>query len=168
MKQMAKMLMEMPVVGETNKQNLRNFGVQSEDQNYNTAIVVRLMQKALLEGDTGAIRLLGELTGDFGGAVGAGDDTVFKVEYPPICIPDNGRDKRTEKTLSPQAGPQTAFMASKADIVIYGGAAGGGKTYALLLEGLRNRNVKGWGGVIFRHNYNQITCLLYTSDAAAD
>lgn len=34
---------------------------------------------------------------------------------------------------------------------------GGGKTYALLLEGLRNRNVKGWGGVIFRHNYNQIT-----------
>ena len=48
-------------------------------------------------------------------------------------------------------------MASKADIVIYGGAAGGGKTYALLLEGLRNRNVKGWGGVIFRHNYNQIT-----------
>lgn len=97
MKQMAKMLMEMPVVGETNKQNLRNFGVQSEDQNYNTAIVVRLMQKALLEGDTGAIRLLGELTGDFGGAVGAGDDTVFEVEYPPICIPDNGRDKRTEK-----------------------------------------------------------------------
>ena len=157
MKQMAKMLMEMPVVGETNKQNLKNFGVQSEDQNYNTAIVVRLMQKALLEGDTGAIRLLGELTGDFGGAVGAGDDTVFEVEYPPICIPDNGRDKRTEKTLSPQAGPQTAFMASKADIVIYGGAAGGGKTYALLLEGLRNRNVKGWGGVIFRHNYNQIT-----------
>lgn len=48
-----------------------------------------------------------------------------------ICIPDNGRDKRTEKTLSPQAGPQTAFMASKADIVIYGGAAGGGKTYSV-------------------------------------
>ena len=44
MKQMAKMLMEMPVVGETNKQNLRNFGVQSEDQNYNSAIVVGLMQ----------------------------------------------------------------------------------------------------------------------------
>lgn len=157
MKQMAKMLMEMPVVGETNKQNLKNFGVQSEDQNYNTAIVVRLMQKALVEGDTGAIRLLGELTGDFGAGVGAGDDTVFAVEYPPICIPDNGRDKRTERSLSPQAGPQTAFMASKADIVIYGGAAGGGKTYALLLEGLRHRNVKGWGGVIFRHNYNQIT-----------
>ena len=41
MKQMAKMLMEMPVVGEINKQNLKNFGVQSEDQNYNAAIVVR-------------------------------------------------------------------------------------------------------------------------------
>lgn len=64
MKQMAKMLMEMPVVGETNKQNLRNFGVQSEDQNYNTAIVVRLMQKALLEGESSLVLDFGEIKDD--------------------------------------------------------------------------------------------------------
>lgn len=79
------------------------------------------------------------------------------IRYPTILIPDNGRNKRPEGMLMPQAGPQTAFMASSADIVIYGGAAGGGKTYALLMEALRHRDVPNFGGVIFRRNYTQIT-----------
>ena len=36
--------------------------------------------------------------------------------------------------LKPQSGPQTAFLASVADIAIFGGAAGGGKSFSLLLE----------------------------------
>lgn len=58
--------------------------------------------------------------------------------------------------IAPQPGPQTSFLESDADIVIYGGAAGGGKTYALLLEALRNVDVPGFGAVIFRRNANQI------------
>lgn len=58
--------------------------------------------------------------------------------------------------LSPQPGPQTDFSASSADIVIFGGAAGGGKTYALLLEFLRYKNVQGFNAVIFRKNYTQV------------
>ena len=42
------------------------------------------------------------------------------------------------KTIRPQAGPQEQFLASAADIAIYGGGAGGGKTFALLLEPLRH------------------------------
>lgn len=61
------------------------------------------------------------------------------------------------KVLSPQPGPQTAFSASSADIVIFGGAAGGGKSYALLLEFLRYKNIKDFNGVIFRKNYTQVT-----------
>ena len=38
--------------------------------------------------------------------------------------------------LKPQAGPQTDFLRSTADVVIFGGAAGGGKSYALLLDPL--------------------------------
>jgi len=37
----------------------------------------------------------------------------------------------------PQAGKQTQFLESDADIVIYGGAVGGGKTYGLILCGLQ-------------------------------
>lgn len=59
--------------------------------------------------------------------------------------------------LRPQSGPQEKFLATSADIAIYGGAAGGGKTYGLLLEPTRYMNVKGFGAVIFRKNSTQIT-----------
>lgn len=42
------------------------------------------------------------------------------------------------KILKPQEGPQELFLSTPADIAIYGGAAGGGKTYALLLEAVRH------------------------------
>lgn len=58
--------------------------------------------------------------------------------------------------LRPQAGPQEAFLSSPADITIYGGAAGGGKTYALLLEPLRHIDNPGFGAVIFRRQATQI------------
>lgn len=160
MREVAKTLMSMEVAGDRNKKNLELFGIPKDDQNYQTAVVVRLLQKALVDGDTSSIRLLGELTGDlnkFGFLQEQVDENVVDVPYPIINIPDNGRDKVKEHCISPQAGPQTMFMASKADIVIYGGAAGGGKTHALLLEALRHKDVKGFGGIIFRKNYTQIT-----------
>ena len=159
MRETAKALMSMEVVGDNNKKNLEAFGIKKGDQNYQTAVVVRLMQKALVEGDTSAIRLIGELTGDLNrfGLIPEEESEIVELAYPTINLPNNGRDKKDAFQLAPQAGPQTQFMASSADIIIYGGAAGGGKTYALLLEALRHKDVKSFGAVIFRHNYNQIT-----------
>jgi predicted phage terminase large subunit-like protein len=63
---------------------------------------------------------------------------------------------REEIELRPQPGPQENFLSTPADIAIYGGSAGGGKSWALLLEPLRHVNVKGFGGVIFRRTTGQV------------
>lgn len=58
--------------------------------------------------------------------------------------------------LQPQEGPQTTFLSTTADIAIYGGAAGGGKTFGLLVEPLRHHQNKEFGGVVFRKNTTQV------------
>jgi predicted phage terminase large subunit-like protein len=60
--------------------------------------------------------------------------------------------------IRPQAGPQEAFLSTPADIAIYGGAAGSGKTYGELLEPLHYiPTVPGFGATIFRRTTPQIT-----------
>lgn len=59
--------------------------------------------------------------------------------------------------IAPQPGPQTAFLASPADFVIYGGQAGGGKTWGLMLDPLRNIGKPAFRSVIFRRVAPQIT-----------
>ncbi len=58
--------------------------------------------------------------------------------------------------LKPQIGRQEQFLSSNADIAIYGGAAFGGKTWALLFEPLRHVNNGKFKAVIFRRTYTQI------------
>lgn len=161
MRDMAKYIMESSISKnmENVRETLSRMGIEENDMTYQAAVVVRLIQKAMVDGDTQAIRVIGELTGELNrlGYYNYIDENVIDMEYPSIVIPENGRDKPKPNVLGPQAGPQTMFMASSADIVIYGGAAGGGKTYALLLETLRHKDIKGFGAVIFRKNYTQIT-----------
>lgn len=68
-----------------------------------------------------------------------------------------GQAKQVERiNLGPQAGPQSVFLSCKADIAIYGGAAGGGKSYALLLDPLRHWENADFGGVVFRKTSVQV------------
>ena len=62
-----------------------------------------------------------------------------------------------KKVISPQKGPQEKFLATSADVCIYGGAAGGGKTYGLLLEPMRHLYNENYNAVIFRRNNTQVT-----------
>lgn len=58
--------------------------------------------------------------------------------------------------IRPQEGPQTTFLSTAADIAIYGGAAGGGKSWALLAEPIRHIKNPKFGAVIFRRTTTQI------------
>lgn len=59
----------------------------------------------------------------------------------------------------PQKGGQTLFCNTRADVAIYGGAAGSGKSAALLLDcaNARNLKVKGYNATIFRRSFPQIS-----------
>ncbi len=58
--------------------------------------------------------------------------------------------------LRPQAGKQEAFLKSSADLAIYGGSAGSGKSFALLLEQLYDIGNGGFRSVIFRRTVPMI------------
>jgi predicted phage terminase large subunit-like protein len=62
----------------------------------------------------------------------------------------------TKVELRPQPGPQERFLRSRADIAIFGGSAGGGKSYALLLEPLYHIANPKFSGVIFRRTCPQL------------
>ena len=65
--------------------------------------------------------------------------------------------QKAVRAIGPQPGKQTDFLASSADLVIYGGAAGGGKTAGLLLEPLRHIGNKDFTAVFFRRTFPQVT-----------
>lgn len=58
--------------------------------------------------------------------------------------------------IGPQEGPQTVFLKCEADIALYGGAAGGGKSFGLLLDPVRHYHNPEFGGVIFRRTTPEI------------
>jgi predicted phage terminase large subunit-like protein len=60
------------------------------------------------------------------------------------------------ETVAPQTGPQSQFMSTDADIAIYGGAAGGGKTWALLLDLLRWYRDPNYHAIVFRRTYDEL------------
>lgn len=62
-----------------------------------------------------------------------------------------------EIVIGPNPGPQSAAFASTADITVYGGQAGGGKTYLTLLRfAVHADRVSGYSGTIFRRELPQV------------
>jgi predicted phage terminase large subunit-like protein len=69
---------------------------------------------------------------------------------------ESERARPEPRRIGPQPGAQERFLSSPADIAIYGGGAGGGKTWALLMEPLRHIGNPDFGAVFFRRTTVQI------------
>lgn len=61
-----------------------------------------------------------------------------------------------DTVVTSQPGPQTKFLSADEDLVVYGGAAGGGKTYGMLLDSMRHCLDGSYRGVFFRRTYPEI------------
>lgn len=66
------------------------------------------------------------------------------------------KEQNLEDGFYPQKGPQYDFLECSADICIYGGAAGSGKTYAVLMEPIFHLHVAHFKAVIFRRNSTMV------------
>jgi hypothetical protein len=65
--------------------------------------------------------------------------------------------------FKPNPGPQTAFLAAPEREVLYGGSAGGGKSYAILADPLRYIAHPQFSGLILRHTTEELRELIWKS-----
>lgn len=67
------------------------------------------------------------------------------------------KEPKTSRRIEPQVGGQEVFLSSPADIAVFGGVAGAGKSFALLLDPVHYVNNSEFGATIFRRTCPQIT-----------
>jgi hypothetical protein len=65
--------------------------------------------------------------------------------------------------FQPNKGPQTSFLAASEREVLYGGSAGGGKSYAMLADPLRYMGHPAFSGLLLRHTTEELRELIFKS-----
>ena len=77
-------------------------------------------------------------------------------------IPE-GLEEQENVIFKPNPGPQTAFLAASERETIYGGAAGSGKSFAILADPLRYITHPQFSGLILRHTTEELRELVWKS-----
>jgi hypothetical protein len=72
-------------------------------------------------------------------------------------------EQEREIVFKPNPGPQTTFFAASEREVLYGGAAGGGKSYALIADPMRYFENKNFRGIILRRTNDELRELIWKS-----
>jgi hypothetical protein len=93
------------------------------------------------------------IKGDGSAVVDMGDLSVL-----PESISELVQD--SEVVFQPNAGPQEEFLAASEQDVLYGGAAGGGKSFALLADPLRYCHNPNMRGLLLRRTLDELTELI--------
>lgn len=99
---------------------------------------------------------------------GEENPTPEQVELTPQQFSDsldfNAKPKTAHKVVfSPNPGPQTEFLASSEREVLYGGAAGGGKSIGLLADPMRYFDNANFNGLILRRTNDELRELIWKS-----
>lgn len=92
-------------------------------------------------------------------------DTPKTVPAEPVAATPTDEElfQHQEIIFKPNEGPQTDFLAAPEQEVLYGGAAGGGKSYAMLADPLREMDNPHFRGIIFRRTNDELRELKDTS-----
>ena len=80
-----------------------------------------------------------------------------------LSPPKRTRFAAKEIIFEPNPGPQTEFLAAPEREVLYGGAAGGGKSYGLLADPMRYFGHKQFNGLILRRTNDELRELVWKS-----
>ena len=88
------------------------------------------------------------------------DNVTDRIDFD--ARPPKG-DIEREVVFSPNPGPQTEFLAAPEREVLYGGAAGGGKSYGLLADPMRYFGSPSFNGLILRRTNDELRELVWKS-----
>ena len=80
-----------------------------------------------------------------------------------VVAPEYDVDVAQEIVFKPNTGPQTSLLSSSEREVLYGGAAGGGKSYAMLADPLHGLNDPNFSGLLVRHTTEELRELIKKS-----
>ena len=80
-----------------------------------------------------------------------------------VVAPEYDVEEAQKVVFKPNEGPQTTFLSSSEREVLYGGAAGGGKSYAMLADPLHGLNDPNFSGLLVRHTTEELRELIQKS-----
>ena len=84
---------------------------------------------------------------------------------PASAKPEALSEETIQKTIAfePNPGPQTSFLSASEQEVLYGGSAGGGKSYAMIADPVRYFDNPNFRGILFRRTNDELRELKSTS-----
>jgi len=85
------------------------------------------------------------------------------VEIEEVSYETSSIEEHANVLFKPNPGPQTEFLAASEREVLYGGSAGGGKSYAMLADPLRYMGHPQFSGLLLRHTTEELRELIFKS-----